>query len=309
MVKGIVNCAYDVQGVIEPLDFHTHSQLEIYQLLEGKVYYQIGERFYQLEAGDILLIDGMRIHKAFLPREDQPYHRNLLHFDRSLIEPILESMDLTGLLDMFNSSAGHLFRFQHDEDLQEVLTTFKELASLFRHADSGSNQQLMRLKIVSLLIKIHDFAHDDNDKLQADREDQIKKAEEVTLFIMHHYHEKLTLDDIAQGVNISKSYLSYLFKEVTGTTIMNFLMEFRLIQSRFQLLMNESLMIREIAEKCGFESASHFSRFFKKHTGVSPSEFRALEYQEALNLGTATDASKDPFGIQHTKELKECHKK
>lgn len=276
MVKGIVNCAYDVQGVIEPLDFHTHSQLEIYQLLEWEVYYQIGERFYQLEAGDILLIDGMRIHKVFLPREDQPNHRNLLHFDRSLIEPILESMDLTGLLDLFKSSAGHLFRFQHGEDFQEVLATFKELASLFRHADSGSNQQLMRLKIVSFLIKIHDFAHNDHDRLQSDREIRLKKVEEVTLFIMHHYHEKLTLDDIAQGVNISKSYLSYLFKEVTGTTIMNFVMEFRLIQSRFQLLMSESLMVYEIAEKCGFESASHFSRFFKKHTGSVLASFESL---------------------------------
>lgn len=102
---------------------------------------------------------------------------------------------------------------------------------------------------------------------------------EICLGIAVRYAEDLSLDDIAEDLNLSKSYLSHLFKEITGTTIMNFLMGYRLTQAQYSLKVRTDLNISQIAELTGFESNEHFSRFFKKHLGLSPSDYRKLQIE------------------------------
>ena len=67
------------------------------------------------------------------------------------------------------------------------------------------------------------------------------------------------------------------FKLYTGYTPHEYLLSYRLRQAK-QLLSTSSLTIEEIAERCGFNSASHFARAFRSAENTSPTKFRKLEF-------------------------------
>ena len=72
---------------------------------------------------------------------------------------------------------------------------------------------------------------------------------------------------------MNKCYLSRIFKEVTGFTVTGYL-HARRIQKARTLLVQGSMNISEISEAAGYENLTYFERVFRKHTGMSPLEYR-----------------------------------
>ncbi len=89
------------------------------------------------------------------------------------------------------------------------------------------------------------------------------------------YDDPYTLEALAKEYNVSPSSLSHRFKEVTGMSVMEYLLSCRLAAAK-NLLIETDLPIGEIVEQCGFSDSSNFSRTFKARTGLSPSAFRNL---------------------------------
>ncbi len=85
--------------------------------------------------------------------------------------------------------------------------------------------------------------------------------------------EPITLEALAEQENLSKQTLIRKFKACTGLTPMQYLANVRLNESKI-LLRDTSLNISQIAQACGFENVYYFSNFFRKSTGVSPSQYR-----------------------------------
>lgn len=98
--------------------------------------------------------------------------------------------------------------------------------------------------------------------------------QEAKQYIGEHYHEAMTLEDIAAQVELSPYYFSKLFKEQTGTTFIEYLTEVR-IQCAKDLLKTTRLSLKEICFKAGYRDPNYFSRVFKKNTGRSPSDYRS----------------------------------
>jgi two-component system response regulator YesN len=98
---------------------------------------------------------------------------------------------------------------------------------------------------------------------------------QVIEYLQEYYNEDLTLEDVARKVHISPSRLSHLFKDELGLTIIEYLTDIRITAAK-QMLENSDLMVKQIAEKVGYQEASYFTRVFKKNTGVSPAEYRRL---------------------------------
>ncbi|WP_078429079.1 helix-turn-helix domain-containing protein [Alkalihalobacterium alkalinitrilicum] len=94
-------------------------------------------------------------------------------------------------------------------------------------------------------------------------------------FIEGNYFEAITLKDVSNLVYLSPSHFSRLFKEVTGLNFVEYLMKFRVDQSKLQLKMS-MLPIEVIASNNGFSSAAYFSTTFKKIEGLTPSEYRNM---------------------------------
>lgn len=92
-------------------------------------------------------------------------------------------------------------------------------------------------------------------------------------YIGEHYDSHLTLDEIASHVYLSRSYASSLFKEQTGCGIFEYLNAVR-IDRACTMLRDTGLSLAEIAQRCGFEDQSYFTRVFKKAMRLSPMQYR-----------------------------------
>lgn len=94
-------------------------------------------------------------------------------------------------------------------------------------------------------------------------------------YIEEHFMETIQLNDIAIVAHVSPSYLSTKFKKETGTNFTEYLVRFRIHKAK-QLLKKTNLLCREIAEKVGYFDYVHFSKIFKKYTGITPKEYQEI---------------------------------
>lgn len=99
-------------------------------------------------------------------------------------------------------------------------------------------------------------------------------VERVKEYVAQNYHDpELSLATAAAHAAVSTGYLSVLFKKDTGTNFVKFLAEVRM-RAAMELLRGTDKRTYEIAYETGFANPHYFSVAFKKHTGLSPSEFR-----------------------------------
>ncbi|NEU31361.1 response regulator [bacterium LRH843] len=101
----------------------------------------------------------------------------------------------------------------------------------------------------------------------------VKRA---VMFIENNYFKEITLEELSDEVGLSKSYLSTMFKKVTGKNVIEYLNDVRIEQAK-QLFLKSDLKIFEVAEKVGFNDPKYFSKQFKRIAGVSPNQFRNEE--------------------------------
>lgn len=95
----------------------------------------------------------------------------------------------------------------------------------------------------------------------------------VTDYIEEHYAEPLSLETVAELVQLNPVYLSHLFKKIKKVKFSDYLNDVRL-KNAMQLLKNTSLRINEVAFNVGYNDARYFATIFRKKTGMSPNEYR-----------------------------------
>jgi two-component system, response regulator YesN len=101
------------------------------------------------------------------------------------------------------------------------------------------------------------------------------KSLDVQEYVARHYADKeLSVQKVAESLSISASYLSKLVKRYLVVSFVEYLTAFRM-EKAMELLATTDLMSYEIAEATGYADAHYFGALFKKHTGSTPSEYRA----------------------------------
>ena len=103
-------------------------------------------------------------------------------------------------------------------------------------------------------------------------------------FMQENLKEDLCINHLAQRLNLSEARFFEVFREAVGSSPGRYLQKLRLREAR-KLLMTSNLCIYEIGTRTGYKDAFHFSRIFKKRTGVSPQQFRRqfTGYEKADN--------------------------
>jgi two-component system response regulator YesN len=99
------------------------------------------------------------------------------------------------------------------------------------------------------------------------------KVRGIMDYVEKHYAEPITLYDVSESIYISTYYASRIFKQETGKNFVDYLNEVRLEKAK-EFLSDVQYKIYEVADLIGVQDAHYFSRIFKKHTGVTPSEYR-----------------------------------
>lgn len=92
-------------------------------------------------------------------------------------------------------------------------------------------------------------------------------------FIKANYQKDLSLQDIAEKIFLSPRYLNSIFKEETGMTIFDYITQIRMEKAKI-LINSNNHKIQDIAERVGYNNVQSFIKFFKKYSGMTPTDYR-----------------------------------
>lgn len=151
-----------------------------------------------------------------------------------------------------------------DNDFLEDLKAVERLAKL-------NNLQEMRQELYDILKEVCDYISNERKK-----QSQGELEEKVKDFILNNYNDKnLNVSMLGEKFNITPTYLSKLFKNYTGKSLLDFINIVRIEKAK-ELLKEEELTVAQIAEMVGYSNANAFIRVFKKYEGITPGKYKSM---------------------------------
>lgn len=203
------------------------------------------------------------------------YHSELLEIEKALDKQYYSSVKeiVQSLFSSFQSNhvsssqvkyiSGQIYyvltRVQLQNNLSEVHTDF---LTLLEHSTNADDLQKSLLQIVTQI-------EQSVNRRQKHMNHLIRNA---AAYISQHLADDLSLEVIADAANANPSYLSRVFKKECNETLTEYITRMRIEKAK-ELLLSDKL-IYMVAESTGFHDPAYFSTTFKKHTGMSPKEFR-----------------------------------
>lgn len=110
-------------------------------------------------------------------------------------------------------------------------------------------------------------------------------------YIENHYSEKITLEVLAEKVNLSSSYLSSIIKKETGMSLAENINKIRIEESK-KILLKSNVNVTELAAMVGYNYSNHFARLFKQFTGMTPLKFKNSIHEENEEDSSSNDTIK-----------------
>jgi len=260
---------FDHTAPIKPA-FHSHLKHEIYYFHSGKCKYMIGGKGIDLVPGDFIVMNGMSEHGPVVD-SNVVYIRTTILFDGVSLHPYLTQPGMIDLLKPFQQSTYWHWRLQ-GEERQELEDILFRMNRFYERADLVSFNRL-RNAFFDLLLFIYGKYQLSEQSLKEVPSYKEKLVAQALLYIEQNYMNELSMDMISEYVHVSRFYLMKIFKELTGTTVFDYINIRRINQAKIWLLIDD-YSITDISYMVGFKHPSHFSRNFKKVVGATPEEFR-----------------------------------
>jgi LacI family transcriptional regulator len=110
-----------------------------------------------------------------------------------------------------------------------------------------------------------------------------KEISKALHFIYYNFKERISVDDVVNATALSRRVLEKRFQSVLKRSILDEINTLRIKQVK-QLLIETELSITEISDFCGYTDIKNLSRYFRRHEGINPLEFRKLKQTNLMNL-------------------------
>lgn len=147
---------------------------------------------------------------------------------------------------------------------KDIISIYNDLNIVWRLRDPGYKLKARALHLMILQRYFQMIIY------QKDTSTMDKRIKTVLRYMATHYMEALTVQKMAELVNLSDMYFGSLFKQETGLTFRQYLTSIRMNRAEDMLYSGE-YKISEIADACGFSDVFYFSRIFKENRGFAPS--------------------------------------
>lgn len=247
--------------------WHFHPELELVYIEGASAKRHVGDHISEFKDADLVLIGSNIPHLNFDHGVTSNYRKEVLHIKPSFKETVLEALpelkQIERLLEL--SKYGIAFHGETKEEIGSILKTLHQLEPFeFFMTVVTLLKKLSASKQFELLHK-KPFVNRYNKKEQ-------QRIRKIYALVDERYHEKISLEEVAEICNLTKEAFCRYFKKNTGNTFISFLNQYRVSQSKRLLLMGKN--VSETCYECGFESLSYFNRSFKKVTGENPSTFK-----------------------------------
>lgn len=240
---------------------HMHNYYELYYLTEGVRKYFIDDTIYELKEGDIVVIPPDILHRT-VGTDKELYSRILLCFLPDTLDDSLKNNEWIN---------NHFLRIPRIR--RKKLDDIFEKIEYEKNRNDEYSEQLINNYINEIFMLLTRIANR-TDSLPVSNEVN-SVISEAAKYIRQNYEKNITLNEVADHVNMSRTYFSKLFKKQTGVGFSNYLVKVR-INEAAKLLTDTEHSITDIALSCGFNDSSYFSSLFKKTMGVSPGKYKKI---------------------------------
>ncbi len=168
-------------------------------------------------------------------------------------------------------AVGYLLKPLEEKDLYEVLK--RAIDSIEQRLDGRSQFDRMKLELNKLQNSLLPRTSEVIDLEESPIHSDSPVVQKMLEYIYKNYNRDVSLEEIAAKVYMNSAYLSRIFKEKTGMGFHDFLVEVRISNAK-TLLERSEFKVNEIADMSGYRDVSHFIGIFKKHTGMTPIDYR-----------------------------------
>ena len=231
---------------------HWHGAIEFVFILRGQLDMTVNNTRFLASSGPLIAINSSAVH-SFTPVGDDVDYYYLVAND-----------------DFFKNnnlySKGTEFETVIKSD--EAIELFEKITAEYERADEYSNTAILSL-LMSLFIYLGRNHATKSELTLPSEEKKLKMVRKLLVYLQEHYKEKITIEDLAEKLHYSKSYLSHTFKEITHYSLISYINLLR-CQNATSLLL-DGVSVSEAATESGFSEISYFTRVFKKTLGILPS--------------------------------------
>lgn len=272
---------------------HYHPYLEFLFVTKGVLKTFVEHRLFSLEEGELLIIPPACLHRTQYDK-NYPVSRITL----SCTKKYLLSLDST-LNDSFINKNFILSKISFRQKKNEITEMFLRLQKLQNEKpDENMNiQQSSFLEEKGLVMQILSWILQEKEAEDAENKNAgmenstheeklfyendsktspaAQKIQKTAKYIFDNFSREITLEDAAAFSQMSPSYFSRKFLEITGFGFKEYLTNVR-IQQAIKMLSYTKINITQTALECGFSDGNYFKDVFKKKTGYCPKEFRKL---------------------------------
>ncbi|WP_347290233.1 AraC family transcriptional regulator [Kluyvera georgiana] len=249
---------------------HWHKSLELSYTLLGSISgFTINGKNYATTAGQILVVNPNEVH-AVASHSALPTEALTVIFPRQQLLNIIPELDSL-LFDLPKPAAFTPLQRKAYRKLQHLLSQAATLARR-REPDVGDTLMLNALAYQLLYWLRRAFAQNKNRYLYHNVNPTAKMSR-VTEWLDDHFHEKITMADVASRFYLSETWLAHSFRQSVGRTFHEYLVSVRL-NAAMALLFDSDLQVQTIAERCGFPNFKSFVYYFRQAHGMTPLQYR-----------------------------------
>lgn len=245
---------------------HVHPYYEILYLVNGDCTFFMNHSIYKLDRGDMVIVPKGDIHNATYPDKGTS-ERFVVCFRESNLEWLDELLGKDMVEQALNAGVISIpdRRREYVENLMSKLLFENDGPDILSPA-------FIKTGLVELLLFIIRCQRFEQNVIrEMDVDNQL--IQEIATYIYQNYDKKLTLVDMSERFNISRSYLSKKFKVITGFGFKEYVVNVR-IKNACRLLLETNKSITDIAFECGFNDSNYFGDAFRHVKGMSPNKYR-----------------------------------
>ncbi|UVI28519.1 AraC family transcriptional regulator [Paenibacillus spongiae] len=262
----------DTKSSQSELPDHLHDWYELVYVYGGKGTFFIDQTFYDMEPGNVFLIPGNTIHRAF-PDYVQPITSTAIFFGPVLLQNTYlgDAFSLIGCFEHAKRSKTYkietpiLERQLLESDIDTIHREMAEAHPGYRHA--------VLLHVQQILLRITRLVAPDEEPRLSESTIGPRWMKQLLAEMDSQLDGNLSLASLSRHASVTPAHFSRVFKQLTGMNVTEYVTTKRIIRAK-ELLLESDDSIAIVAERCGFESLPHFHRMFKKIAGLTPAAYK-----------------------------------